>query len=87
MLRIMTAAAATALVALTFTGTPVRAEDDCDAATRRALREFKNVLDQQKERWVEFQGTVNDSDPVILQLCSFSKLRPPASLPGDVPPP
>jgi hypothetical protein len=81
MLRIMTVAAAAALVALTSTGTPVRAEDDCDAFTKRALREFKNTLDQHKERWVEFQGTVNASDPPTMQLCNVYKLFPPA-VPG-----
>ena len=80
MLRIITVAAAAALVALALTsaGTPVRAEDDCDAVTKRALREFKTTLDQHKERWVELQGTANESDPPIMQLCNYYKLFPPA---------
>jgi hypothetical protein len=79
MLRIMIVAAAAALVALALgAGTPVRAEDDCDAVTKRALREFKTTLDQRKERWVELQGTANESDPPIMQLCNVYKLFPPA---------
>jgi arginine utilization protein RocB len=83
MWRIMTVAAAAALVALTTTGAPARIADDCDAVTKRALREFKSTLDLHKERWVELQGTENESDPVIMQLCSFNKLFPSASAPGD----
>jgi hypothetical protein len=79
MWRIMTVAAAAALVALTTTGALARAEDECDAVTKRALREFKSTLDRHKERWVEMQGTENESDPVIMQLCNFNKLLPPAS--------
>jgi arginine utilization protein RocB len=82
MWRIMTLAAAAVLVALTTTGAPARAEDNCDAVTKRALREFKTTLDRHKERWVELQGTENESDPVIMQLCSFNKLLPPAPGPG-----
>ena len=62
--------------------TPVRAEDDCDAVTKRALKEFKTTLDQYKERWVELQGTANESDPPIMQLCNVYKLFPLASVPG-----
>jgi arginine utilization protein RocB len=82
MWRIMTVAAAAALVALTTTGAPARVQDDCDAVTKRALREFKSTLDLHKERWVELQGTENESDPVTMQLCSFNKLFPPAGVPG-----
>jgi len=79
----MIVAAAAALVALALgAGTPVRAEDDCDAVTKRALREFKSALDRRQERWDEVQGIENGSDPVIMQLCSFNKLFPPASAPG-----
>ena len=80
MLRIITVAAAAALVALALTsaGTPVRAEDDCDAVTKRALREFKTTLDQHKERWVELQGTANESDPPIMQ--AREKRRPPVPI-------
>jgi hypothetical protein len=82
MLRIMIVAAA-ALVALALgAGRPVRAEDDCDAVTKRALREFKTALDQHKERWVELQGTANESDPPIMHLCNIYKLFPPASVSG-----
>jgi arginine utilization protein RocB len=79
MWRIMTVAAAAALVALTTAGALARAEDECDAVTKRALREFKSTLDRHKERWVEMQGTENESDPVTMQLCNFNKLLPPAS--------
>jgi len=79
MWRIMKVAAAAALVALTTTGALARAEEECDAVTKRALREFKSTLDRHKERWVEMQGTENESDPVIMQLCNFNKLLPPAS--------
>ena len=84
MLRIITIAAAAALVTLTSAGTPVRAEGDCDAVTKRALREFKTTLDQHKERWVEFQGTMNDSDPVVMQLCNFYKIFPTGQSPDIV---
>jgi len=78
----MIVAAAAGLVALALgAGKPVRAEDDCDAVTKRALREFKNALDQHKERWVELQGTANESDTPIMQLCNVYKLFPPA-VPG-----
>jgi hypothetical protein len=79
MLRILTVAAAAALVALaTTTGASARAGDECDAVTKRALLEFKSTLDRHKERWVELQGTVNETDPIALQLCNFNKLLPPA---------
>ena len=79
MLRIMIVAAAAALVALALgAGTPVRAQDDCDAVTKRALREFKTTLDQHKERWVELQGTANESDPPIMQ--AREKRRPPVPI-------
>jgi uncharacterized protein YfaT (DUF1175 family) len=78
MLRIMIVAAA-ALVALALgAGRPVRAEDDCDAVTKHALREFKTTLDQHKERWVELQGTANESDPPIMQ--AREKKRPPVPI-------
>jgi hypothetical protein len=74
MLRIITVAAAAALVALTTTGASARSGDECDAVTKRALLEFKSTLDRHKERWVELQGIVNETDPVALQLCNFNKL-------------
>ena len=75
MLRIMIVAAAAALVALALgAGRPVRAEDDCDAVTKRALREFKTTLDQHKERWV----AANESDPPIIQ--AREKRRPPVPI-------
>ena len=83
MWRIMTVAAAAALVALATTGAPARTEDECDAVTKRALREFKSALDRRQERWDEVQGIENGSDPVIMQLCSFYKVFPPTSRPGD----
>jgi hypothetical protein len=40
MLRIITVAAAAAIIVLTSPGTQVRAEDECDAVTKRILQEF-----------------------------------------------
>ena len=53
MLRIMTVAAAAALVALALgAGRPVRAEDDCDAVTKHAL-----AGDRERVRSPDHAGT------------------------------